>query len=75
MQKLAEKHSRETKSQSESIRIKIAAETLESYEKGDTKLCSSSENLTRVKMDEYCNRNFNDDFEQNKNCKVNIIFR
>lgn len=40
MQKLAEKHSRETKSQSESIRIKIAAETLEAYDKGDKKLCT-----------------------------------
>lgn len=70
MQKLAEKHSRETKSQSESIRIKIAAETLESYGKGDASLCYKSENLTREKMDEYCDLKFNDDIQQNQNCKV-----
>ena len=61
MQKLAEKHSRETKSQSESIRIKIAAQTLESYGKGDAQLCAKPENLTRERMDSYCDAKFADD--------------
>ena len=67
MKKLADKKRRASQEEVQMIRMKIAKELFKSKKKGNLSECTP--NSSQEHIDTYCNKNFHDDVDDNRDCK------
>jgi len=72
MQLIADKKYKEQKNEASQLKIKMAAQLLQAYEKGDKEQCAKSDEPALI--DAYCNKQFPDQPQLNQGCKVTEDF-
>ena len=72
MQLIADKKYKEQKNEASQLKIKMAAQLLQAYEKGDKEQCAKSDEPALIEA--YCNKQFPDQPQLNQGCKVRISF-
>lgn len=61
MQKLAQKNSRQTTGQASEMRIKLAADLVKAYKKGDKNKCGAAVQSVQGSINAYCDKIFVED--------------